>query len=113
MIRTWEAWVDQKLGSLNFVVGTQHLISVDQYVQGGTGVRYFVSQSSWSIGSAGSHTFNYVTQYYLTVGTNPDGLVQISGAGWYNAGSSSSGRGSTDPSIIPAGALYVFSNWAS
>src|SRR5208283_3416256 len=70
--------------SLNFKVGTQHSISVDQYVAGGAGARYLVSQNSWSVGSAGSHTFNYVTQYYFTVGTNPDGLVQLVGAGWYS-----------------------------
>ena len=96
--------------SLNFVVGIQHLISVDQYVQGGTGVRYFASQSSWSIGSAGSHIFNYVTQYYFTVGTNPTGLVQISGAGWYNAGSQVQ-AGAPQIANDPSGTPYVFSNW--
>lgn len=96
--------------SLSFKVGTQHLISVDQYVQGGTGVRYFASQNSWSIGSAGNHTFSYVTQYYFTVGTNPDGLIQISGTGWYNAGSLVQ-AGAPQITNDPAGTPYVFSNW--
>ena len=96
--------------SLSFKVGTQHSISVDQYVKGDTGVRYFDSQNSWSVGSAGSHTFTYVAQYYFTVGTNPDGLIQISGAGWYSAGSQFQ-EGA--PQIInnPASAPYSFSRW--
>jgi len=96
--------------SLSFKVGTQHLISVDQYVQGGTGVRYFASQNSWSIGSAGNHTFSYVTQYYLTVGTNPVALVQISGTGWYNAGSVVQ-AGAPQITNDPAGISYAFSRW--
>ena len=96
--------------ALNFTVGTQHTISVDQYVEGDTGVRYFVSQNSWSVGSAGSHTFSYVTQYYLMVGTNPDGLIQISGAGWYIAGSLIQ-EGAPQTINNPVGALYVFSHW--
>ncbi len=96
--------------TLSFPVGTQHLISVDQYAQDGTGVRYFASQNSWGIGSSGNHTFNYVTQYYFTVGTNPDGLIQISGTGWYNAGSLVQ-AGAPQITNDPSGTPYVFSNW--
>ena len=96
--------------SFSFKVGTQHSICVDQYVNGDTGVRYLASQNCWSVGSAGSHTFTYVTQYYFTVGTIPDGLVQIVGAGWYSAGSLFQ-EGA--PQIInnPPSAPYVFSHW--
>ncbi len=96
--------------SFSFKVGTQHSISVDQYVKGDTGVRYFSSQNSWSFGSAGSRTFTYATQYYFTVGTNPDGLIQISGAGWYSAGYQFQ-EGA--PQIInnPASSPYAFSRW--
>ena len=94
----------------NFNIGTQHSICVDQYVNGDTGVRYLASQNCWSVGSPGSHTFTYLTQYYFTVGTIPDGLVQIVGAGWYSAGSLFQ-EGA--PAIInnPPSAPYVFSHW--
>jgi hypothetical protein len=96
--------------TLSFTVGSQHFISVDQYVQGSTGVRYFASQNNWGVASAGSHTFSYVTQYSFTVGTNPNGLVQISGAGWYNAGSQVQ-AGAPQSTYDPSGTLYVFLNW--
>jgi hypothetical protein len=97
--------------TLTFKIGEQHSISVDQYVQGGQGVRYYSAQNSWTVSSAGSHTFNYQTQYYLTVGTDPDGITPISGGGWNNAGTNV--QTSTAPPIInaSAGTQYTFMGW--
>ena len=49
-------------------------------------------------------TGNYKTQYYLTVRTNPLGLVTISGEGWYNASKSVS-------LSAPSVSGYTFLNW--
>jgi hypothetical protein len=72
--------------TLSFDISSQHTISVDQYVQGDAGVRYFAAQNTWSTSSAGSHTFSYEAQYLLTVSTDPDGITQVSGGGWYSSG---------------------------
>ena len=72
--------------TLSFKISTQHSISVDQYVQGDTGVRFYAAQNTWTTSSASSHTFSYQAQYLLTVATDPDGITQVSGGGWYNAG---------------------------
>ena len=75
-----------EIKTLSFKISTQHSISVDQYVQGDTGVRFYAAQNTWTTSSASSHTFSYQTQYLLSVATDPDGVTQVSGGGWYNAG---------------------------
>lgn len=74
--------------TLSFKIGTQHTVSVDQYVQGDPGVRYYATQNTWTVTSTGSQTFSYQTQYFLKVATDPDGITQVSGGGWYNTGAS-------------------------
>ena len=43
--------------SSDFKVGTSHMITVDQYISGSEGTRYFCSSNSWSVSSADKHTF--------------------------------------------------------
>jgi hypothetical protein len=97
--------------TLSFPIGSTHTIMVDQYVAGDTGVRYYSAQNSWSVSSADSHTFNYQTQYQLTVTTVPASVAQVTGGGWFNAGSSA--QTSQAQQTVPGatGVQYVFKNW--
>ena len=100
-----------EIKSLTFPIGSTHTITVDQYVSGTTGTRYFASQNSWTVSSAGSHTFGYQAQYMFTVGTNPNGITQVSGGGWFNAGSTVQ-TGTASPALPgSAGTQYAFQGW--
>ncbi|HXZ89844.1 MAG TPA: hypothetical protein VEG61_02170, partial [Candidatus Dormibacteraeota bacterium] len=98
--------------SLTFPIGSTHTVTVDQYVAGSTGVRYYCAQNTWSVSSTGSNTFNYQTQYQLSVSANPSGVASVSGGGWFNSGDSA--QTSMAPQTVPgaAGVQYVFQNWA-
>ena len=54
--------------TLSFKVGTQHTISVDQYVYDtkNNGTRYYAAQNNWTVNATGSHTFQYQPEYLLT-----------------------------------------------
>src|SRR5208283_3549194 len=100
-----------EIKSLSFPISSTHTVTVDQYVPGNTGARYFAAQNSWTVSSSGSHTFNYQGQYMFTVGTNPNGITQVSGGGWYNAGSTV--QTGTATSTLPgsSGTQYAFQSW--
>jgi hypothetical protein len=93
--------------------------SVTSPWSGSTGIRYVCSgwtgtgsapasgsgtSVSFSITQASGITWNWVTQYYLTVRTDPSGLVTIPGEGWYNASKSVS-------LSAPSVSGYTFLNW--
>jgi PKD repeat protein len=64
-----------------------HIISVDSSISGGDGVRYYCSDYSTTASNQGTHTFQYLTQYYLTMQANPsDGGTVSPNSGWYDAG---------------------------
>jgi len=63
----------------------------------GSSVTFTITQSS-------SITWNWVTQYYLTVRTDPSGIAIIPGEGWYNASKSVS-------LSAPSVSGYTFLNW--
>jgi hypothetical protein len=63
----------------------------------GLSVTFTITQSS-------SITWNWVTQYYLTVRTDPSGIATIPGEGWYNASKSVS-------LSAPSVSGYTFLNW--
>ncbi len=100
-----------EIKKLSFKIDTSNTISVDQYVSGDQGVRYFAQQNTWSINSAGTHTFDYETQYLFTVATNPDGVTPVTGGGWFKAGSSV--QTNQAPATVPgsAGTQYAFKGW--
>ncbi len=100
-----------EIKSLSFKLDTSHTISVAQYVAGSLGVRYFSAQNSWTVNSAGSHTFSYSTEYMFTVATSPDGVAQVTGAGWIKGGSSVQTSQAPDTLNGPAGTKYVFKGW--
>ncbi len=101
-----------EIKSLSFPISSTHTVTVDQYVPGeNPGTRYFAAQNSLTVTSSGSYTFNYQGQYMFTVGTNPSGITQVSGGGWFNAGSTV--QTGTAPSTLPgsSGTQYAFQSW--
>jgi hypothetical protein len=97
--------------TLSFPIGSTHTIMVDQYVTGPPGVRYYVSQNSWSVSSTGSYTFNYQTQYQFNVTTDPTGVNPTAGGGWYNEGESVQTNQAPPTVAGPSGTQYVFKDW--
>jgi hypothetical protein len=100
-----------EIKSLSFKLDTSHTIMVSQYVDGDAGVRYFASQNTWTVGSAGSHTFQYTTQYLFTVNTDPSGVAQVTGGGWITAGSTVQTSQAPDTLAGAAGTRYAFKGW--
>jgi len=99
--------------SFEFDIGTSHTLTVDPYVTGGVGIRYYCSSGSWSFSSSGSHVFEYATQYYLEVASE---YGETKGSGWYDSGSTATF--SVAPSSIEMsgiegllGGRYVFDHW--
>jgi hypothetical protein len=100
-----------EIKKLTFKLDTAHTVTVAQYVDGDAGVRYFDSQNTWTVGSAGSHTFQYTTEYLFTVKTDPDGVAQVTGGGWVKDGSSVQTSQAPDTLAGAAGTRYAFKGW--
>ncbi len=96
---------------LTFKLDTTHTVVVDQYVSGAAGVRYYCAQNSWTVGSAGSHTFTYETHYLFTVVTDPDGVTQVSGGGWFREGTTVQTSQAQETIAGPPGTQYIFKGW--
>ena len=97
---------------LSYPIGTSHTFQVDQYVSGATGYRYYIPTNTWTTQNTGSFTFNYLTQYYLTLGTNPGNVTTIGlSSGWYSPGAQV--QVPAVPTIVngTTGVRYVFSQW--
>jgi len=97
--------------TFKFAIGSSHTISVDEYVAGSEGTRYYCSSNTWSFSSEGSYTFNYIAQHYLTVAVSPPELATLSGEGWYDEATSVTTATAT--AVIPSGSdtQYVFKTW--
>ncbi len=100
-----------EIKKLTFKLDTTHTVTVDQYVKGDAGVQYFAAQNTWTVSSAGSHTFEYETQYLLTVVTDPEGITDVTGGGWYKAGTSVQTNQVPGAVPGPAGTQYAFQGW--
>ena len=97
---------------LSYPIGTSHTFQVDQYVSGASGYRYYVPTNSWTTENTGSFTFNYVTQYYLTLGTSPGNVTTIGlSSGWYSPGAQV--QVPAVPTLVngTTGVRYVFAQW--
>lgn len=96
---------------LSYPIGSSHTFQVDQYVNGTAGYRHYCTSNSWTANTAGSNAFNYVTQVYLDVTTDPTGVTDVTTSGWYAKGSSAS------VAAVPAevegtrGTKYAFITW--
>ena len=70
------------LRRLSFKVDTMHTISVTQSVRSSDGTLYFAIQNTWTVGSAGSHSFVYSIQGTSTTSTAssdlPDFTLRVS-----------------------------------
>jgi hypothetical protein len=96
---------------ISFKVETSHTITVEQYVAGDAGVRYYCSQNSWSVSSADSHTFTYQTQYQFSVTTDPSGVTPTTGGGWYSDGTPVQTNQAPATVQGTSGTQYVFKDW--
>jgi len=96
---------------LSYPVGTSHTFQVDQYVNGASGYRYFCESNSWTASGAGSNAFNYATQVYLDVSTDPASVTDVTASGWYAKGASASLASVPTEVEGTKGTKYVFTTW--
>jgi hypothetical protein len=97
---------------LSYPIGTSHTFQVDQYISAANGHRYYIPANTWTTQNTGSFTFNYLTQYYLTLGTNPGNVTTIGlSSGWYSPGVQV--QVPAVPTLVngTTGVRYVFSQW--
>ena len=97
---------------MSYPIGTSHTFEVDQYVSGQSGYRYYVQSDSWTAADTGSYTFNYVAQYYLTLGTSPENVTSLGlNSGWYSPGTQV--QIPAVPTMVNGSTSirYVFSQW--
>ncbi|MCP8307244.1 MAG: hypothetical protein H3Z53_03685 [archaeon] len=66
---------------------------------------------SFTINSPSSITWNWETQYYLTLATYPSGVTTPSGAGWYDIGTYASIFTEEYVNIIPGSSRCRFNGW--
>jgi hypothetical protein len=96
---------------LSYPIGTSHTFQVDQYVNGASGYRYYCESNSWTASSAGSNAFNYATQVYLDVSTDPASVTDVTASGWYAKGASASVASVPAEVEGATGTKYVFTTW--
>jgi hypothetical protein len=106
-----ETIAGSEIKTLNFQIGTTHTITVDPYVSGDTGVRYYCAQNTLSLTSSGSFTFSYQTQYQFAVETDPTGITQVTGGGWFSAGTSVQTNQAPQMVAGSTGTQYAFKGW--
>jgi hypothetical protein len=90
-----------------------HTITVGTYVPssaGSQGTRYYEKDASWVFNTAGTHTFSYTAQYYLTVITN---YGSAKGDGWYDSGSSVQAVLNAGQIEESPGIQHVFTGWGT
>lgn len=106
-----ETITGSQIKTLTFQIATTHTIAVDQYVSGGPGVRYYCAQNTLNVTSSVSFTFSYQTQYQFVVETDPSGITQVTGGGWFFAGTSV--QTSQAPQMVAGstGTQYAFKGW--
>jgi hypothetical protein len=96
---------------LSYPIGSSHTVQVDQYVNGAAGYRYYCASNSWTASAQGSYTFNYVTQVYLDVSTDPSSVTDVTPSGWFAQGSSASIFDVPSELEGSAGVKYRFAEW--
>jgi len=92
---------------LTLMIGTVHTVSVDEYVQGGVGVRFYCAASSKSVTEESFQIFLYETEYYLKVSSE---YGAPRGGGWHRAGSIANFSVST-PVTGQWAIQYLFRQW--
>jgi len=100
-----------QIEKLTFKLNTSHTVSVDQYVAGDTGVRYYCAQNSLTVTAGGSFTFSYQTQFQFTVLTDPNGITPVSGGGWFPQGTTVQTSAAPTTVAGSSGTQYAFKGW--
>ncbi len=75
------------------------------------GFAYYCAQNTLSVTSSGSFTFSYQTQYQFTVDTDPSGVTQVTGGGWFPAGTSVQTSQASQVVAGSTGTQYAFKGW--
>ena len=111
-----------------FDAGTSITASVTSPWPGTTGTRYVCTgwtgtgsvpasgsgtSATFTINEPSSITWNWKTQYYLTLSTNPIGVTTPSGANWYDAGTYAPISTDDIVSILPGSSRYKFNGWTT
>ncbi|MDZ7261907.1 MAG: T9SS type A sorting domain-containing protein, partial [candidate division KSB1 bacterium] len=113
------------LGQGWYEAGATATFSVDSLISGVTGTRYLFSL--WSGSGINAYTGSdnpgsviltgpvtevaqWLTQHYLTVVTDPPGIFEISGNGWYAQGDSVT-TGMAPATVVAEQATYYFKGW--
>ena len=92
---------------LTLKIETVHTVSVDEYVQGEVGVRFYCASNSISVSGESFQVFLYETEYYLRVSSE---YGTPRGEGWHKAGSIANFSVSTSVSGH-WGIRYPFKQW--
>ena len=69
--------------TMTFSVDTSHEITVNEYINGSVGVRYYCYQPGWICYTSDEHMFTYNTECLLTIESEYD---KVSGAEYYEKG---------------------------
>jgi len=96
---------------LSYPIGTSHTFQADQYVNGAAGYRYYCASNIWTTSAQGSYTFNYATQVYLDVSTDPLTVTDVTPSAWSALGSSTSILEVPSELEGSAGVKYRFAEW--
>jgi hypothetical protein len=96
---------------LSYPIGSSHTFQVDQYVNGAAGYRYYCASNSWTAAAAGSSVFNYATQVYLDVSTDPTAVTDVTASGWYAKDASASIASVPTEVEGTKGTKYVLTTW--
>jgi hypothetical protein len=92
--------------------GTTHTVAVTQIIAGQAGARYLCNDSQIRLSNAGSHVFEYSTEYEVVFVTAPGDMFQTPPNGWYQAGTSLIVN-RTSPQIVEVapGIRLAFKGW--
>jgi len=101
---TWFWWDNSSSHTFTFQSPLVVTPKSKQYVWTSTTGLSSLRSGSIAVTTSGSVTGNYKTQYYLTVRTDPSGIVTIPGEGWYDVTA-------TVPLTAPSVVGYNFLNW--
>jgi hypothetical protein len=98
--------------TISLTFSAPNVITVDSYVTNSllaNGTRFYEQDASWSFTAAGSHTFTYTAEYYLTVETS---YSTSTGQGWYSSGTAAQATVNDANVDQGQGTREVFTGWA-
>ena len=118
---TGEGWYDAGTATVNS--------TVSRPIAGGAGTQYETTgwtgtgslasgggvgsdtTGAFTINAYSTCTWNWKTQYYLTVNTNPPGIDSPTGEAWYDSGDTAHVSTDQHEDIVPGDSRYTFNSW--